>query len=390
MGSSGGMSPTVGGPTDNAEAVTDAREAYAAMAMQNPQQVSVDIKARREWLGNLAAERESQERELIEARAEYSHWAEKIAHLKDAMARKSQERATLLRELDTLLQIQARLENSRQGIAAPERTPPTIGHRPSPPPPPHESHMVTPQEAADASLPMETSLQVSEVTEVAEVTEVNDVSHWAADPDPMAESTRQAAVPPPRPQHAPIEFDVPPPAPPASVAPAESPALRPAFFNVAPPSSAPRPPPAPANAGLQLAAPPPRPLPQSKAPKQAVTPKDERRRQARVPLAVEVDFRSENNLYVGFSENISEGGLFIATYEPLTVGERLPVHFTLPGFNVPIRCEVEVTWVLEYGEGPLDGDKVPGMGLRFLDLPDSHREVLAAFINQREPLFYPG
>jgi uncharacterized protein (TIGR02266 family) len=117
---------------------------------------------------------------------------------------------------------------------------------------------------------------------------------------------------------------------------------------------------------------------------------DNQRNHSRHAIAVEVTAQSETHFYTGFSQNISEGGLFIATYDTRPVGERFPVEFTLPTASAPLRCMAEVAWVREYREGAdLTGDSVPGMGLRFIGLGDDSRAQIAAFLEQREPLFFP-
>ena len=50
-------------------------------------------------------------------------------------------------------------------------------------------------------------------------------------------------------------------------------------------------------------------------------------------MKVEVDHQSEHNFFTGFMENISSGGLFVATYGLMEIGQRLEVSFTVPGFS---------------------------------------------------------
>ena len=111
----------------------------------------------------------------------------------------------------------------------------------------------------------------------------------------------------------------------------------------------------------------------------------------RETLVTEVGLETETNFYVGFSENISEGGLFVSTYQPRPRGERFVVEFSLPARPEAVRCMVEVAWVNEYQQ---DADQagdgsVPGMGLRFVGLEHDARAALAGFIETREPLFFP-
>ena len=116
------------------------------------------------------------------------------------------------------------------------------------------------------------------------------------------------------------------------------------------------------------------------------------RQMPRVPLAVEVDFSGDTNLYVGFSENLSEGGIFVATYTPRQVGEQFDISFTMPGVVKAITCAVVVTWSVPFRDKIDDehSERVPGMGLKFLNLSKQQAALLAAFVAQREPLFYPG
>ncbi len=44
------------------------------------------------------------------------------------------------------------------------------------------------------------------------------------------------------------------------------------------------------------------------------------RESARVELSVEIDVDTDSNFYTGFTENISTGGIFIATHTPAIVG----------------------------------------------------------------------
>jgi uncharacterized protein (TIGR02266 family) len=81
---------------------------------------------------------------------------------------------------------------------------------------------------------------------------------------------------------------------------------------------------------------------------------------------VEVDFESESHFYAGLSENLSEGGLFVATYAPRPVGSAIDVTLKLPGHGEPVRTRGTVRWVREFSEM---SDTVPGMGLR-LELDD--------------------
>ncbi len=96
---------------------------------------------------------------------------------------------------------------------------------------------------------------------------------------------------------------------------------------------------------------------------------------------------TEHNFYVGFTGNISEGGLFIATEAPLEIGSIVLIQFKLPNSQSEISVKGEVRWVRDQSAA---GPGAPaGMGVQFSNLsPEAQREI-AAFVNKREPEFYP-
>jgi uncharacterized protein (TIGR02266 family) len=117
---------------------------------------------------------------------------------------------------------------------------------------------------------------------------------------------------------------------------------------------------------------------------------DERRVHARTPVVAEVGMCSENNFYVGFTQDISKGGLFIATPDTLSIGTRFLMHCTLPDSPKAIRCMVEVAWLREYHQGlKYELGDVPGMGVKFIGLTDEDASAIAAFQKSRESLFFP-
>ena len=112
----------------------------------------------------------------------------------------------------------------------------------------------------------------------------------------------------------------------------------------------------------------------------------ERRVFDRLRLDVTVDYESDHNFYTGFTENISTGGLFIATRDILPIGSRFPVTFTLSNLAAQVVAECEVRW--QRLEQLDDRESVPGMGVRFVGLDPASQSAINAFIRQRDSLFY--
>ena len=114
----------------------------------------------------------------------------------------------------------------------------------------------------------------------------------------------------------------------------------------------------------------------------------ERREQPRVSVEVEVTMTSDSNVYVGLTDNVSEGGLFVATHDLLPIGSVVELEFSLPDDDDPIRVEAEVRWHRRVSRQ--NYDIMPGFGAEFVDIDPSSRGSLEAFIESREPMFHPG
>jgi uncharacterized protein (TIGR02266 family) len=100
---------------------------------------------------------------------------------------------------------------------------------------------------------------------------------------------------------------------------------------------------------------------------------------------IELSNESEHSFYTGFTENISSGGLFVATRDLKPIGTVMEISFSLPGSGVKITTRCEVRW--QRLEQP-NADSMPGIGLRFLDIDATAAEAINTFIGTRGSLFY--
>jgi type IV pilus assembly protein PilZ len=84
------------------------------------------------------------------------------------------------------------------------------------------------------------------------------------------------------------------------------------------------------------------------------------RRQPRIPISLEVQYRTTGAFLVAYSINLSKGGIFVETNEPLEVGERVSLAFEVPGAG-KLEVDGAVAWVRSG-----DQDGLPdGMGVQF-------------------------
>jgi uncharacterized protein (TIGR02266 family) len=106
---------------------------------------------------------------------------------------------------------------------------------------------------------------------------------------------------------------------------------------------------------------------------------------AKVFVNTMLNMDTDHQFYNGFSQNIEEGGIFVATFDPKPIESKVLVNFKLPG-GYPVSARGIVHFVREYN--PMAPETAPGMGVRFTDLLDSDKEAIEEYLKQREPMFY--
>lgn len=98
----------------------------------------------------------------------------------------------------------------------------------------------------------------------------------------------------------------------------------------------------------------------------------------RVPLKLRVnmEFEKFSGFISEYSENISEGGMFIKTTKPKPMGSVFSLEFKLKDDYKLIQGWGEVVWVREKPEG----NKPAGMGIKFLDLDEASTELIRSIV----------
>lgn len=111
-----------------------------------------------------------------------------------------------------------------------------------------------------------------------------------------------------------------------------------------------------------------------------------RREVNRVRLQAAIDFKSDTNFFTGFSANISEGGIFVATVDMIPRGTPVDLRFSLPG-GAQLEVAGVVCWVREVNDKT--PEIFPGLGIRFTQLSPEAATAIQLFVSRREPLFFP-
>src|SRR3954454_11769466 len=110
---------------------------------------------------------------------------------------------------------------------------------------------------------------------------------------------------------------------------------------------------------------------------------DNTRRDMRTPITLKIKFKSSNldQFIERYSVDVSRGGIFIRTKEPLPVGTQLKFEFQLQDASSLIAGEGTVVWIREHD--PNRTGVAPGMGVRFDKLQAASQAVLDRILTEK-------
>jgi uncharacterized protein (TIGR02266 family) len=102
----------------------------------------------------------------------------------------------------------------------------------------------------------------------------------------------------------------------------------------------------------------------------------------RVYIEVDIGMLSQSNFYTGISLDVSQGGVFVSTYQPSPPGTQVSLYFVLPSGH-SVQAEGTVRWTRAASE-----DSTPGMGVAFTALSEADAHAIAEFCAGRAPFYY--
>ena len=108
-------------------------------------------------------------------------------------------------------------------------------------------------------------------------------------------------------------------------------------------------------------------------------PEGGKRAYPRVRTRLQVKWKSAREFLVAYSENISRGGIFVATAKPPAVREIVELLLELPDAGPPARTDAEVVQCVTPEEARAQR-RVAGAGLQFVGSDDEFRRRLDACI----------
>ena len=100
----------------------------------------------------------------------------------------------------------------------------------------------------------------------------------------------------------------------------------------------------------------------------------------KIPKAAQ---RGKDSFLTFYSENISEGGVFLKTTSPkipFSAGTIVDLHFSLPGSPALIRTKGKVIWTTEGWAPNLEG--VNGFGIQFTEMKPEFLALIRRFVSE--------
>ncbi|HYR56426.1 MAG TPA: TIGR02266 family protein [Myxococcaceae bacterium] len=103
------------------------------------------------------------------------------------------------------------------------------------------------------------------------------------------------------------------------------------------------------------------------------------RRANRLQHELLVAYRSVDGFITDWAVNISRGGMFINTRNPLAVGTTVRLIISLPDTAFPFDLNGRVTRIAEFNN---PSNQVPGMGIEFVNVDDEKRARIERFVER--------
>ena len=104
----------------------------------------------------------------------------------------------------------------------------------------------------------------------------------------------------------------------------------------------------------------------------------ERRQHTRVPAKILIKYGNAEQFFTDYIQNISRGGIFVPTYNPLPRGTHLHISFSLPYWDRLIETEGIVVHSIH--TNPQIGTLPSGMGVKFQALGKEHLELIDKYV----------
>ncbi len=94
---------------------------------------------------------------------------------------------------------------------------------------------------------------------------------------------------------------------------------------------------------------------------------NDRRSFPRAAIDLNVEYKKLNTFFHDYTRNISQGGTFIRTPNPLEIDTEFMFKLTVPELMEPLSIRGRVKWIIAEEDAGVDPENPdPGMGIKFL------------------------
>jgi type IV pilus assembly protein PilZ len=107
------------------------------------------------------------------------------------------------------------------------------------------------------------------------------------------------------------------------------------------------------------------------------------RQHQRFEVDIPVDCSTRQIFVSNHVSNISKGGLFIPSPNPLPLDAEVSLVLRLPGHARPILARGRVVWNYDIRRGTTQ--IVPGSGIKFIEIPAGDRALLEQYLERLKP-----
>ena len=104
----------------------------------------------------------------------------------------------------------------------------------------------------------------------------------------------------------------------------------------------------------------------------------ENRQYQRRSFSVDITLHGDDNFYAGITGDVSEGGIFVATYVPPPLGTSVSLEVVLPD-GTPVKAVGIVKWVRELRAS---SDIAPGCGVQFSEIDERGLQAIRRFVTE--------
>jgi type IV pilus assembly protein PilZ len=109
---------------------------------------------------------------------------------------------------------------------------------------------------------------------------------------------------------------------------------------------------------------------------------DDRRRSARAPIELKVEYKRLNSFFADYTRNISRGGTFIRTAKPLDIGTEFTFKLVVPKLEKPLELRGKVQWMVRQEDADPDAGQEPGMGIGFIYATEAERQKIEGIVER--------